>query len=71
MANRILIVDGDAVQRRLPEAMVVKLGHECETADGGEPALARPKGPRFDAVILDLVKPASSAPRGPCASISA
>ncbi len=40
MAETILIVDDDPVQRRLVEAMVNRFGYEALTAEGGDAALA-------------------------------
>jgi DNA-binding NtrC family response regulator len=60
MAETILIVDDDPVQRRLLEAMAVRFGYEALTADGGDAALSLLGGPdasRVDCVILDLVMP--------------
>ncbi|MDC7787928.1 sigma-54 dependent transcriptional regulator [Rhodoplanes sp. TEM] len=60
MAERILIVDDDPVQRRLLEGLVEKFGFEAVTADGGDAAvalLADPQAPAVDAVVLDLVMP--------------
>jgi len=60
MAARVLIVDDDAVQRRLVENMVQKCGYEALVAEGGDAAVAMltaPDGPDIDAVVLDLVMP--------------
>jgi DNA-binding NtrC family response regulator len=59
MAERILVVDDDPVQRRLVEAMVGKFGYEALTADSGEAALAliSDSTNAIDCVILDLVMP--------------
>jgi DNA-binding NtrC family response regulator len=60
VAECILIVDDDPVQRRLLEAMAGRFGYECLTADGGDMALALLAGQeasRIDCVILDLVMP--------------
>jgi len=60
MAERILIVDDDPVQRRLLEAMAAKAGYETATADSGEAALALMRAsvpPPVDCVVLDLVMP--------------
>jgi len=60
MAELILIVDDDPVQRRLLEAMARRFGYEAMTADGGDAAvtaLTGPDGARIDCVILDLVMP--------------
>ena len=40
MSARILIVDGDPVQRRLLDNMVRKLGHEPAIAESGDQAAA-------------------------------
>jgi DNA-binding NtrC family response regulator len=60
MAERILIVDDDPVQRRLLENMVVRAGYEAVVADGGDAAVALLMGveaTRIDAVVLDLMMP--------------
>jgi DNA-binding NtrC family response regulator len=60
MAERILIVDDDPVQRRLLESMAAKAGYETATTDSGEAALALMRAsvpPGFDCVVLDLVMP--------------
>ncbi len=60
MAETVLIVDDDPVQRRLLEAAMEKFGHRAMTAEDGEKAmtiLAGPEGKRVRVVILDLVMP--------------
>jgi DNA-binding NtrC family response regulator len=58
MAERVLIVDDDPVQRRLLENMAAKAGYETVVVDGGEAALqAMRDGPAVDCVVLDLVMP--------------
>ena len=60
MAETILIVDDDPVQRRLLEGMARRFGYEVMTADGGDPAISILSGPevaRIDCVVLDLVMP--------------
>ena len=60
MAETILIVDDDPVQRRLLEAMTGRFGYEALTADGGDAALLLLTGPQAShirCVILDLVMP--------------
>jgi len=60
MAETILIVDDDPVQRRLMENMVRRFGYEAIVADGGDAAvklLFGPDAPRVDCVVLDLVMP--------------
>src|SRR5438105_3856192 len=60
MAERILIVDDDPVQRRLLENIITRAGYEALIAEGGDAAaalLTGPDGARIDAVVLDLVMP--------------
>src|SRR4051812_39812511 len=60
MAERILIVDDEPVQRRLLQNMVTRAGYEAIVLDGGDAAatlLTGPEGSRIDAVVLDLVMP--------------
>src|SRR5271154_1971542 len=60
MAASILIVDDDAIQRRLVENMVQKCGYEAIVLDSGDAAitmLTAPDTQPIDAVVLDLVMP--------------
>ena len=60
MAVTILIADDDAVQRRLVENMVQRLGYDAVTVDSGDAVLAgspRSNAPAIDCIILDLVMP--------------
>src|SRR5580698_6330759 len=60
MAQTILIVDDDPVQRRLLEAAISRSGMSVVTAPGGGPALDilnGPRGDQFALVLLDLVMP--------------
>ncbi|HTP78414.1 MAG TPA: sigma-54 dependent transcriptional regulator [Rhizomicrobium sp.] len=60
MAQTILVVDDDPVQRRLLEAAITRSGMQVVTASGGGPALELIAGPRGDQValvLLDLVMP--------------
>ncbi len=60
MAASILIVDDDAVARRLIENMVQKCGYETLVVDSGDAAIAALTAPdalAIDAVVLDLVMP--------------
>lgn len=60
MADRILIVDDDPIQRRLLEEALKRLGHATLTADGGEAALKclnDSSNSDIKLVILDLVMP--------------
>jgi DNA-binding NtrC family response regulator len=60
MAASILIVDDDAVARRLVENLVQKCGYETVVVESGDAAIAAltaPDAPAIDAVVLDLVMP--------------
>ncbi len=60
MSGTLLIVDDDAVQRRLLEAMARRFGYEPIVMDGGEQAvelLSQPDRGGVDLVLLDLVMP--------------
>jgi DNA-binding NtrC family response regulator len=60
MAQTILIVDDDPVQRRLLETAITRTGMSVVTAPGGGPAIDLIKGPRGDQialVLLDLMMP--------------
>ena len=60
MAEHILIVDDDPVQRRLLEAMARRFGYDVTVAEGGDAAVALltgSDGARVDCVVLDLVMP--------------
>uniref|UniRef100_Q07J54 DNA-binding transcriptional regulator NtrC n=1 Tax=Rhodopseudomonas palustris (strain BisA53) TaxID=316055 RepID=Q07J54_RHOP5 len=60
MAERVLIVDDDPVQRRLVENMVQRCGYEAIVVDNGDAAIARltaEDAPAIDALVLDLVMP--------------
>ncbi len=60
MAECVLIVDDDPVQRRLLENMVRKFGYEALIAEGGDQAanlLTSPDALKIDCVVLDLIMP--------------
>jgi DNA-binding NtrC family response regulator len=60
MAQTILIVDDDPVQRRLLEAAIARLGLIAMSAPGGGPALDllfSPRGEQISWMLLDLVMP--------------
>src|SRR5215475_1863635 len=60
MAQTILVVDDDPVQRRLLETAIGRAGMQVVTAPGGQPALDLVRGPRGEQitlVLLDLVMP--------------
>src|SRR5690349_24051187 len=60
MAQTILVVDDDPVQRRLLETAITRSGMTVVTAPGGQPALDLINGVRGDQItlmLLDLVMP--------------
>jgi DNA-binding NtrC family response regulator len=60
MAEIVLIVDDDPVQRRLLEAMIQRFGYQAMIAEGGDAALKLLTGAtpvRIDCMVLDLVMP--------------
>lgn len=60
MAQTILIVDDDPVQRRLLETAISRSGMTVVTAPGGGPALDLingPKGEQIALILLDLIMP--------------
>lgn len=58
MADPILIVDDDPVQRRLLDGALTKLGHATVLAEDGEEALRKiDEAKAFSVIILDLVMP--------------
>jgi DNA-binding NtrC family response regulator len=60
MAQTILVVDDDPVQRRLLETAISRSGMVVVTAPGGQPALDLVNGPRGEQIslmLLDLVMP--------------
>src|SRR6266404_4625718 len=60
MAASILIVDDDAVARRLVENLVQKCGYQTTAVDSGDAAIAlltASDAPAIDAMVLDLEMP--------------
>src|SRR5258705_11880738 len=60
MPASIVIVDDDAVARRLVENMVQKCGYETLVVESGDAAIAAltaPDAPAIDAMVLDMVMP--------------
>ncbi len=56
-AARILIVEDNAINRRLAEHLLRRLGHECEKAEDGVEALAICERQAFDLILLDCQMP--------------
>lgn len=57
---RVLIVDDNAVNRRLPEIIMTQLGHQTQQADNGKTALEMLRSNPVDCVLLDISMPEMS-----------
>lgn len=55
--KRILVVDDNAINRKLAIALLKKHGWEVHEVDGGQAAIARLADSAFDAVLLDISMP--------------
>jgi CheY-like chemotaxis protein len=55
--QRVLIIDDDAVNRRLAQVLFQKLGWQVETLDSGERALLHLATHDYDLVLLDISMP--------------
>jgi DNA-binding response OmpR family regulator len=67
---RILIAEDDPVSRRVLEAVLVRLGHECELAEDGAAAWAHYERAAPDVLITDWMMPGLDGP-GLCRRIRA
>jgi CheY-like chemotaxis protein len=56
-AQCVLIIDDNAVNRRMAQIVFQKLGWEVETMDNGERALQHLAAHRYDLVLLDISMP--------------
>ena len=56
-AHSVLIIDDEAVNRRLAQVLFQKLGWEVETVDSGDRALRHLATQRYDLVLLDISMP--------------
>ena len=56
-AQRVLIIDDNAVKRRMAQVLFQKLGWDVETVDSGERALLHLAAHRYDLVLLDISMP--------------
>jgi signal transduction histidine kinase/HPt (histidine-containing phosphotransfer) domain-containing protein len=54
---RVLVVDDVAVNRRLAQALLRKLGHEADTADTGLGGVQQACAGRYDTVLMDIQMP--------------
>ena len=56
-AHRVLIIDDNAVNRRMAQVMFQKLGWQAETLDSGDRALQHLAAHHYDLVLLDISMP--------------
>ena len=56
-AHSVLIIDDEAVNRRLAQVLFQKLGWEVETVDRGARALLHLAARRYDLILLDISMP--------------
>lgn len=57
MGKRILIVDDDAMNRKLAGMMLKKQQYETETAESGAEGIERIRQEAFDVLLLDVEMP--------------
>ena len=56
-AQRVLIIDDNAVNRRLAQVLFQKLGWQAETLASGEQALLHLAASSYDLILLDINMP--------------
>ena len=56
-ARRVLVVEDNAVNRKLAVSLLQRRGHVVETAENGREAVERTKSEQFDIVLMDLHMP--------------
>jgi DNA-binding response OmpR family regulator len=59
---RILIAEDDAVSRRVLEAVLERMGHDCEVAEDGDEAWTRLEPQPPDVLITDWMMPGLAGP---------
>jgi DNA-binding response OmpR family regulator len=59
---RILVAEDDAVSRRVLEAVLQRMGHECDVAADGDQAWARLEQESYDVLITDWMMPGLAGP---------
>ena len=57
LAKSVLVIDDNAVNRRVAQGLFRKLGWEVETAASGEQALPRLATHHYDLILLDISMP--------------
>src|SRR5207245_1853650 len=56
-AHRVLIIDDNAINRRMAQVLFQKLGWQVETLDSGDRALQHLATHHYDLVLLDISMP--------------
>ena len=59
-SKNVLVVDDNAINRRLASAFLARLGYATDQAEDGPSALAKLENGRFDIVFLDISMPGMS-----------
>jgi DNA-binding response OmpR family regulator len=59
---RILVAEDDAVSRRVLEAVLERMGHDCDVAEDGDKAWARLADGAPDVLITDWMMPGLAGP---------
>ncbi|MBE2317862.1 response regulator [Solirubrobacter sp. CPCC 204708] len=59
---KIIVAEDDPVSRRVLEAVLNRMGHECESAEDGESAWAHFKAAVPDVLITDWMMPGMAGP---------
>ena len=59
---RILVAEDDAVSRRVLEAVLQRMGHDCDVAEDGDQAWARLEQEAYDVLITDWMMPGLAGP---------
>lgn len=59
---KILVAEDDPVSRRVLEAVLARMGHECESAEDGDAAWTRFQSAVPDVLITDWMMPGMAGP---------
>jgi DNA-binding response OmpR family regulator len=59
---KILVAEDDPVSRRVLEAVLARMGHDCESAEDGEAAWERFRNAAPDVLITDWMMPGMTGP---------
>jgi DNA-binding response OmpR family regulator len=59
---KILVAEDDAVSRRVLEAVLQRMGHDCDVAEDGDQAWERLQQADYDVLITDWMMPGLAGP---------